>query len=83
MLGQLGGQAPFEHRLDQLRQKPTGPGQSQPLPVDLLHHRIKQASIEHLIDRLTGRRWRLPSRHTRCGPPLLIFSHSHAAYSYQ
>ena len=83
VLGLLGGQAPFEHRLDQLGQKSARPGQPQPLPVDLIHHPVQQTGVEHLIDRLPGRGRRLHTRHTHGVAPLLIFSHCHAAYSYQ
>jgi hypothetical protein len=83
MLGQLGGQAPFQHRLDQLGQKPARASQPQPLPVDVFHYRIEQASVEHLVDRLPGRRRLLHRGCTHRMLPLLIFSHGHAAYSYQ
>ena len=54
MLGQFGGQAPLEHRLDHLGQEPALAGQLQVAGVNLGHQLVEQAGINQLPDRRTG-----------------------------
>ena len=68
VLGQLGGQAALQHRLDHLRQEPALPGQRQLAGVDPVHQLVEQPGIEHLVDRLPGRTRRLPAGHTQRMP---------------
>ena len=76
MLGQLGRQAPLEHRLDHLGQKPALAGQLQVAGVNLGHQLIEQAGINQLPDRRTGIRMarRLPGL-------IVVPSHGHVTTS--
>jgi hypothetical protein len=75
--GQLGGQTALEHRLDQLRQEPTRPGQGQPVPVDPAHQLVEQARLDHVVDRLARRRRRRLGRHAQRVLRLLLLGHDH------
>jgi len=77
MVGALDLQATFEHRLDQLGQQATVPGQAQPAGIDLVHHAVEQPGLEHLVDRPPRRGRLLDGRHTQRMLPLPIFSHGH------
>jgi len=49
VVGQLGGQATLQHRLDQRRQEPTLTGQLQPLLVDPGQQHIQPRPVDQLL----------------------------------
>jgi hypothetical protein len=73
--GQLGLQGTLEHRPDQLGQKPALPGQRQPTGIDLIHHRVQQPGLDHVVDRIPRRRHRLRLRHPQRMPQVFLQGH--------
>ena len=62
MIGQLDPQTRLQRASQHLREEPALPGQPQLTGVDLGHHLVEQAGLDHRIDRLPRR---LGLRHRR------------------
>jgi len=77
MVTELGAQATLEDGLDHLRQESTLPGQPQIAGINLGHHVIQQARLDHVVDHLPSRdrlRRRRSERRLRL---LLLIGHRH------
>jgi hypothetical protein len=54
MLGQLGPQTAFQHRLEHLGQESSRPGQTHPIGAHPRHQLVQQLLVEHRSDRGRG-----------------------------